>query len=576
MTTESGAARIRGIESAQTSETTLSDIQLRRLLEVGRSLVADLDTESVLMQILEAARELTGARYAALGILDDEKRALERFLVTGIDPDTRKEIGSLPQGHGVLGELIRDPRPLRLERVGEHPHSFGFPPGHPPMDTFVGVPVKIRGEAFGNIYLTEKSGGHPFDEVDEAMLVVLAEWAAVAIANARLYEQSEGRRRELERAVQALEATVALSRLGATENDFSSLHELVAKRARALVECGAVVLLVPDDGGVVRVGAAAGEGEFPPPGEPVSGAAELFAAARRRRESILIREPEPGLSACGIDTSGAILEHLESRGVTHGYLLFTGPGAATFSEEEKLVLAAFSNSAAMSLSLARDVERDRARMALAASERERRRWAMELHDETLQDLGALKVMQEAALSLGDRETLERSLTNATEQLDGTIARLESLIQELRPASLDALGVEAAVETLITRLSTRSGAEIKLESSLRFESGEESERLAGPVEATIYRLVQEALNNSLKHGEARHIGVGLDESDGSVLVWVRDDGKGFDPERVPLDRFGLHGMKERVDLAGGSLRIESAPSRGTLVEARIPANRNDPG
>ena len=140
----------------------LTERELRRLIDVGRALVTDLDVESVLEQVLETVRELTEARYAALGILDESKQELERFLYVGIDEDTRRVIGPLPRGHGVLGELIRRPEPLRLADVTRHPHSYGFPPGHPPMTSFLGVPIAIRGEAFGNLYLTDKAGGEQF------------------------------------------------------------------------------------------------------------------------------------------------------------------------------------------------------------------------------------------------------------------------------------------------------------------------------------------------------------------------------------------------------------------------------
>ncbi|HZJ29445.1 MAG TPA: GAF domain-containing protein, partial [Solirubrobacterales bacterium] len=142
----------------------LDERTLKRLIQVGRVLVSRLDLEGVLEQVLDAARELTGASYAALGILDEQKRELERFLTLGIEPEVHAEIGDLPRGRGVLGEMITNPEPLRLSDVAAHPRSYGFPPGHPPMHTFLGVPITVRGEAWGNLYLTEKAGGEEFDE----------------------------------------------------------------------------------------------------------------------------------------------------------------------------------------------------------------------------------------------------------------------------------------------------------------------------------------------------------------------------------------------------------------------------
>src|SRR3954451_7032465 len=209
--------------------------QLRRLLEVGRALVAERDADAVLDHVLEVARELTGARYAALGVLDEEGRMLERFLTLGIDDETHRIIGDLPHGRGVLGVLIEDPRPLRLDDVGHPPKSYGFPPGHPPMKTFLGVPIRIRGEVFGNLYLTEKAGGRDFTEDDEASIVILADWAAIAIANARLSHAAEQRRLDLERAVRGLEVTTAIARAVGGETDIDRVLELIVKRARALV-----------------------------------------------------------------------------------------------------------------------------------------------------------------------------------------------------------------------------------------------------------------------------------------------------------------------------------------------------
>ena len=189
----------------------LSPEVLQRLLQVGSEVVSELDHEAVLQRVLEAARDLTGARYAALGVLDGERRGLERFLTSGIDQPTQRAIGDLPHGRGILGVLITDPKPLRLSDVGAHPASYGFPIDHPPMQSFLGVPVLVRGEAWGNLYLTEKADGE-FDEADEAAIVMLARWAATAIHNARLYRNERAQRDELERAVRALETTSAITR----------------------------------------------------------------------------------------------------------------------------------------------------------------------------------------------------------------------------------------------------------------------------------------------------------------------------------------------------------------------------
>ena len=216
---------------------------IRRLLEVGRALTTELDQRIVLDRVLEAAREVTGARYAALGILNEQHSALEQFLTAGVDEATHRAIGDLPRGRGVLGALIEHPQPLRLADVGQHPSSYGFPAGHPPMRSFLGVPIVIRGQAWGNLYLTEKAGGE-FTESDEEAAVILADWAAIAIENARLYESSERRREEAEKAFRGLEATRDVAVAIGGEIALEHVLELIVKRGRALVSARSLVIML--------------------------------------------------------------------------------------------------------------------------------------------------------------------------------------------------------------------------------------------------------------------------------------------------------------------------------------------
>ncbi|HUE28357.1 MAG TPA: GAF domain-containing protein, partial [Solirubrobacteraceae bacterium] len=234
-----------------------TDDKLRRLLEVGRTLVGELDQEAVLDRILEEAREITGAQYAALGVLDEDRGSLERFLTRGIDAVTHRGIGDLPHGRGVLGVLIEDPRPLRLSDVGEHPQSYGFPASHPPMHSFLGVPILIRGRSWGNLYLTEKHGGIEFTEEDEEAATVLAQWAGTAIENARLYENSERRRDEAERAVRSLEAARDIADAVGGVPDLDRVLELIVKRGRALVDARTVLIMLRE-GDELVVAASAG------------------------------------------------------------------------------------------------------------------------------------------------------------------------------------------------------------------------------------------------------------------------------------------------------------------------------
>jgi signal transduction histidine kinase len=552
----------------------LSEGDQAKLLEVGRTLVAELDVEVVLRSVLETARKLTGARYAALGILDEPKEELERFVFLGIDEETRRVIGPLPRGGGVLGELIRDPRPLRLADVTQHPRSYGFPPGHPPMTTFLGVPVVVRGEAYGNLYLTDKAGGVEFDERDEEAAVVLAEWASIAIGNARLYEDVARRRGELERVVRGLEATASVARAVGFETDLDRVLELIVKRGRALVEARSLLILL-EEAGELCVAAAAGEvgagavGVTLPAEGTLPGA--VMAGGDSERVSRLADRVGHGLDRISGGATSALVVPLGFRSRARGVLvaLDSERDSSAFAADQEHLLNSFGASAAIAIATAQSVEVDRLKHSVRASESERGRWARELHDETLQELGAIKLMLQSAHTSGQPEAVDRAVQGALEQLQLSISSLQSLITELRPASLDELGVQPALEALARRTSTRYGLEVNTHFDLDFDSGRAPTRLTGDVESTAYRVVQEAITNAVKHSQGNTISVHVVEEDAKLLITVRDDGTGFDPEGG-TSGFGLLGMRERVELVAGRVFIDSEPGRGTVVRAELPA------
>ena len=551
----------------------LDEHRLRRLLEVGRGLVSELHREKILQRLLEVARELTGARYAAIGILDADRRELERFLVSGIDEQVHRAIGDLPRGRGILGELIREPKPLRLDQIAEHPRSYGFPPAHPPMTTFLGVPILIRGESWGNLYLTEKESG-PFDEMDEEALLVLAEWAAIAIENARLYGRAEERRDELERAVRGLEATTAISRAVGGEIALDRVLELVVKRGRALVEARSLLILLKDEEGLV-VGAAAGESDAGAVGTrlPSTGTIpdEVLSSRHVERLADVKGRVRLGLGGVAPDARTAMLVPLVFRGSTLGVLVALDRlvGGPDFGEEDERVIRSFAASAAIAVATAQSVEAEQLRRSVEAAEHERGRWARELHDETLQGLGALQVLLDGALQRGTPEAIDEATNHAVGQIAEEIDKLQALITELRPAALDALGAEPAIISLVERARALHGLEIDLDLDLDYEQGRSPTRHIPEIESTIYRLVQESLTNVAKHARAERVSISVRESDGRVQIEVADDGQGF--EGTPTGGgFGLAGMHERVDLVGGRLTVESSPGEGTTVTAEFPA------
>jgi signal transduction histidine kinase len=528
----------------------LDEHRLRRLIDVGRGLVAQLDLEAVLREVVEVARELTGARYAALGILDEDRRELERFIYVGIDEETRATIGDLPRGRGVLGELIRNPAPLRLREVGEHPRSYGFPSGHPPMHSFLGVPIVVRGQTYGNLYLTEKEGGE-FDAADEEAATILAEWAAVTIFNVRLYGQSEEERGALERAVHGLEATTEISRAVGGQTDRARVLETIAKRTRALVGAASLLVLL-HDGGRYEVVAAAGECG----GEPVG-----------RYLTIEADGSDQALGAVqglGIDARAALLAPLSFRGRPLGAIVALDrleEGPAFYAEDERLLNAAAA-SAATAIATVQSVTEERLRQSLRTTERERARWARELHDSVLQGLGSRRVLLSSALKRGDGPSLEAAVAQALEEMGRDIDELRGLITELRPATLDQLGLRAALEDFAERFEHSAGVDVAVELQIG------AERLDPELETAVYRLVQESLTNVAKHADAESAMLQVTVGDGRLDVLISDDGRGFDQGAKPSG-FGLAGMRERVELTGGELKVESMPGSGTKVMASLP-------
>ncbi len=548
---------------------TLPEPILRRLLAAGRALVAHLDLERVLHDLLEIAAEVTGARYAAIGVLDERRGGLERFLTHGVDPETHRAIGDLPHGRGVLGVLIDDPRPLRLPDVGAHPRSYGFPAAHPPMRSFLGVPIVIRGRAWGNLYLTDKAGGEEeFTAGDEDAVVVLADWAAIAIENARLYEDATRRRTALEQAVQGLEATTAIARAVGSETDLERVLELIVKRGRALVEARSVVLLL-SDGDELSVAAVAGQVRDGARGAriPRRGTAAGDVLATGRPERISDVRARLGLDDEQLGVIGAgtgLLVPLVYRDTRLGVLAaFDRHGEEpTFGDREEQLLESFAASAATAVTTAKSVERDRLRHSLESAERERRYWARELHDETLQALAALRVLLASGLRRDDPEALRAVAGAAVEQIQQEIDNLRTLITELRPAALDELGLAPAIDSLATRVSAVEGIEIAAAVEL------DDERLAPDLETAAYRVVQEALSNVAKHAAAEHVSVRVWRDGERVQVRVTDDGRGFDTA-ARGEGFGLVGMRERAALLDGEVRIRSGPGRGTIVDATFP-------
>jgi two-component system, NarL family, sensor histidine kinase DevS len=539
--------------------------RLRALVDAGIALSSELSLDTLLQQLVETAAQLTGARYAALGVIDQSGAGLERFLTHGIDAETHAAIGDLPRGRGILGVLIRDAKPLRLDDLGEDPRSVGFPEHHPPMRTFLGVPIMLRGVAFGNLYLTEKEG-EGFTHEDEELTQLLAAQAAVAIENTRLYESSTRWLRHLE----------SLGEIGdalAGEVELDPLLALVARRLRDLVAARLVLIALPEAGGErLQIVAANGEAAA---ADGLVGVELDFGGSktgrvlqRRRSERVdsVLDDPELDQQVArrmGIRSALYVPLVVEGRAigvvVAHDKL---GP-TSSFTDEDLRLAESLATRAAIAVELSHRVSRDAMRRIVEAQELERTRLARELHDETGQALTSillgLKSFDVRAAGDGDRA----ALAELRELVVSTLQSVRRLAVELRPAALDDFGLVPAIERLRDSVEEQGGISVDVQSNLA------DARLPAEVETALYRIVQEAFTNVLKHASASRVSVQLTREAGSVTLIVHDDGKGFDPANVRDGSLGLVGMRERVSLLGGHLTIESSEDAGTMLEAEVP-------
>jgi signal transduction histidine kinase len=541
----------------------VSEGRLRALFAAGLAVTSELTLDALLHRLVETAAELTGARYAALGVIDAGGTNLEQFVTHGVDDDLRAEIGALPRGRGILGVLISEAKPLRLHDLAEDPRAVGFPPGHPSMRTFLGVPILLRGVAYGNLYLTEKQGGEDFTEEDQELLTLLAGQAAVAIENARLYEASTRWSRQLQ----------SLNEVGnalATETDLERLLDLIVRRLRELLEARIVALALPVGADELRFAAVAGAGAEDLLGTAISRSESKSGAvlARRRSERIdsVMEDPEVHQ-----ETTRRLAAHtgmwipLIARDQAIGVLeIHDKEGAdARFSHDDFRLAETFAARAAVAVELSQRVASDALRRVVNAQEQERRRLARELHDETGQALTSillgLKPLEEA---LAGRPAAA-ALAALRELVVSALQDVRRLAVELRPAVLDDFGLIPALERLTESFAEQSGVRVDFHSTL----GET--RLGSDVESSLYRVVQEALTNIVKHADAKNVSVSVVRRGSGVAAVIEDDGAGFDPHLVREEGIGILGMRERLALLDGRLEIESRKGAGTTVVAEVP-------
>jgi two-component system, NarL family, sensor histidine kinase DevS len=535
--------------------------RLRALVETGIAINSELSLDGVLERIVEAAARVTGAQYAALGVIDPAGSGLERFVTFGIPNEIQMQIGDPPHGRGILGVLIHDARPLRLHDLSEDPRSVGFPPGHPPMRSFLGVPILLRGVAYGNLYLTEKDGGDFTDE-DEELLTLLAAQAAVAVENARLYESATAWSQQLE----------SLNEVGAalvSELDLDPLLDLVASRLRELIGARLVAIALPM-GEALRIAAADGLGADDLTAIELltrdSKTGRVLQRGRSERVDSLLEDPEVNQDvARRLGATTGLYVPLLAREHPIGVLVAHDKIGRDqrFTSSDLRLAEQFAVRASIAVDLSRRVARDALRRVVAGQEVERRRLARELHDETGQALTSILLGLRAVDDADNSEGMKSALADLRELVVTTLQDVRRLAVQLRPKALDDFGLVAALERLVQTFSESSGIRVDLEARLG------DHRLPTEVETTMYRIVQEALTNVVKHAEATRVSILLVRRDAMLTAVMEDDGRGFDAASVKSDSLGLEGMRERVTLHDGRLTLETAPGSGTTLRVEVP-------
>lgn len=522
--------------------------RLSALLEAVVGIGGDLDLPTTLRRIVVAAVHLAGARYGALGVIGPDRRLTE-FITDGMTPEQHRHIGDLPTGGGLLGLLIDVPRPIRLRDIAEHDRSLGFPPGHPPMGSFLGVPIRAHDQVFGNLYLTEKLDGIEFTDEDEASVVALAVAAGVAIDNARLYAASSRRER-------LLEATAEINGTLLGEVQRTPALELVARRAREVSGATiAAVLLCDPDSVELTV-------ELTHPARPDLVGIEIptgngpLATVLRERRTLILRDfvGIPGWPAGG----ATLIAPLAASGRVRGLLVVGHDrGVATFDDQLEVgVLSSFAGQAALALEHVQAQEERELLVVLA----DRERIARDLHDVVIQRLFATGLQLQSAMRLPARSDLEIRIGSAVDDLDSTIRDIRSAIFELRAP------VAATLQTDIRSAVDVATASLGFAPELILRGPIDS-AVADRVRPDLLAALGESLSNVVRHAHATSVVVDLDVADGRLRLSVRDNGTGT--PRDMRERGGLRNLRERASRHGGTLSTEAGDPVGVTVTWTVP-------
>lgn len=542
---------------SRTEEMAAGQDRMRSLLDAVVALSSDLTLPVLLQQIVRSACRLVGARYGALGVIAEDGTGLSQFVYEGVDPETARAIGPVPQGHGLLGVLVQDPRPLRLDDIRSHPSSVGFPAHHPPMRTFLGVPIRVRGAVFGNLYLSEKHSGQPFTADDEDVVLALAAAAGVAVENARLYDEATRRHRW----TQALtELTPEILRSPADS------HQLIAERARAVAEADLTVVLSRPAGGQLSVSAVATSGRRPDAmrlrglapsekGVPDDELDLLLAGDRWADPAHRLPATSALFGAEGPVMAAPLTSGGDARALA-AIIVVGPPSRPPFSALSLTLLTRFAEQVGLALEYLRS-QAERRRLAVFE---DRDRIARDLHDQVIQRLFATGLGLQGLLPLVPDEKAARRIEGYVDDLDETIQDIRSAIYSLSVAGRgdgEEELVHAAVLDVVDELTPLLRARPRL-------------TVTGPVDTVVgadlrpdlLAVLRELLTNVARHADATQVEVRLDASIEEVSLEVVDDGRG-----IPQDesrRSGLANLAARARAHQGTLRLDRPPSGGTHV------------
>jgi signal transduction histidine kinase len=541
------------VERAQ--EVLAAQGRLRGLLRANQLIIGHLALPDVLRGIVEAARELIGARYVALGVIAPTG-GLAEFVHAGMPADVVEGIGHRPEGKGLLGALIEDPRPIRLRRIADDPRSSGFPDGHPPMDSFLGVPIRIRTEVFGNLYLAESQSG-AFSAEDEELARALAATAAVAIENARLYEAARTHG-------QWLQASAAITRqLLSTDSGAADALRLIAERGLEIAEADLVTVVRPrQDGEVLHVEVAVGRRAADLAGLDVAAAGSLAGRVFDTGEALRLSRPQgTGLrpmTVGGLDVGPVMALPLTGSERVLGVLTMARDlGRQEFSAGDLEMASGFASQAAIAIELAAArAERRRAEML-----DERERIAADLHDHVIQRLFAAGLsLQGIVVGMAPGAARDR-ITATVDDLDTTIRQIRTSIFHLqRPPSAAPVGVRAR----LLDVAEQASATLGFDPAVRFSGLIDTlpEALADDLEA----VLREALSNVARHARARSVDVDITTGGDRVTLEVRDDGVGMG---ATTRRSGLANLRHRAERHGGTFTAEPADPTGTRLTWSVP-------